>query len=166
LEKYYYGYEEFLSDIEKLSGMIADTDTDTIVAIARGGLTPAHFIAEALDTHRLYVLNSIHYEDTEKLDTIDVFNIPDLSDAKEVLVVDDIIDSGDTIVEVLDRLRREYPSVKFRTAALFYKKSASIQPDFSVKEADRWIDFLWTADTMAFGLNNLRSQNEKKEISK
>jgi xanthine phosphoribosyltransferase len=158
LKKYYYGYNEFLEDIEKLSKMIADTETDTIVAIARGGLTPAHFIAEALNTHRLYVLNSIHYDDTEKLNTIEIFNIPDLSDAKEVVLVDDIIDSGDTVKEVLDILGKRYPGIKFKTASLFYKTSASIKPDFSIREADSWIDFMWTADTIPFGLNGLRSK--------
>jgi xanthine phosphoribosyltransferase len=29
---------------------------------------------------------------------------------------------------------------------LFYKKTAVIQPDFTVNEADAWIEFFWEKD--------------------
>jgi xanthine phosphoribosyltransferase len=35
---------------------------------------------------------------------------------------------------------------EFKLASLFYKKTALVQPDFTVKEAPHWIDFFWEAD--------------------
>jgi xanthine phosphoribosyltransferase len=49
-------------------------------------------------------------------------------------------------VEVLNVLRQLYPTVIFKTASLFYKKSARIAPDWHVHEADKWIDFFWSVD--------------------
>jgi len=149
MEKYYYGYDEFLRDVKSLHQAIKEYDPDTLLAIARGGLTIGHLLANAMDTRRLFALNSIHYEGTRKLDTLKIFNIPDLSDAKRVLVIDDIADSGETLVEVLRRLRELYPDVTFKVATLFYKPTSLIQPDFTVKEAPSWIDFFWEIDPLA-----------------
>jgi xanthine phosphoribosyltransferase len=77
---------------------------------------------------------------------VKVFNIPELKEAQNVLIVDDIVDSGDTLIEVLRVLHESYPAVNFKTASLFYKKSAKIVPNWYVQEADRWIEFFWTVD--------------------
>ncbi len=148
MDKYYYGYEEFLQDIRSLHKQIEEYRPDTLLAIARGGLTMGHFLASAMDTRRLFALNSIHYEGNRKLDTLEIFNIPDLSDAKKVLILDDIADSGETLLAVLHRLEELYPEVEFKVATLFYKPDSLIQPDFSVKEAPAWIDFFWEIDPL------------------
>ncbi len=148
MEKYYYGYDEFIGDVAKLNRAIEAFDPDTLLAIARGGLTLGHFLANARDTRRLFALNSIHYEGSRKLDTLQIFNIPDLSDARKVLILDDIADSGETLVEVLNRLRELYPDIEFKVATLFYKPGSLIQPDFTVKEAPSWIDFFWEIDPL------------------
>ena len=148
MDKYYYGYEEFLQDIRSLHKQIEEYRPDTLLAIARGGLTMGHFLASAMDTRRLFALNSIHYEGNRKLDTLEIFNIPDLSDAKKVLILDDIADSGETLLAVLPRLEELYPEVEFKVATLFYKPDSLIQPDFSVKEAPAWIDFFWEIDPL------------------
>jgi xanthine phosphoribosyltransferase len=148
MEKYYYGYEEFLHDIRELRQMIRSYDPDTLLAVARGGLTMGHFLANAMDTRRLFALNSIHYNGTEKLDTMEVFNIPDLSDAKKVLILDDIADSGETLVAVLKQLRGRYPEVQFKIATLFHKPESLIRPDFALKEPPAWIDFFWEVDPL------------------
>lgn len=91
----------------------------------------------------LYSLNSIHYEETRKLDTINVFNIPDLSKKKKVLLVDDIIDSGETLIEIKRILHEKYPDISFMIATIYYKDTALLHPDFFVKHADDWIEFFW-----------------------
>ncbi|MDR3346575.1 MAG: phosphoribosyltransferase [Campylobacteraceae bacterium] len=140
----HYNYEEFFGDVKDIAYKVRDAyKPDVILAIARGGLTFGHFLAHALDNRMLYAMNSIHYEDTNKMDTIKIFNIPDLSDAKKVLIVDDIVDSGETIAEIKKILREKYPTTEFKTAALFYKEKAIVRPDFWAREAKGWIKFLW-----------------------
>ncbi|MAD42890.1 MAG: nicotinate phosphoribosyltransferase, partial [Arcobacter sp.] len=110
------------------------------------GLTLAHLMAQALDMRNLYTLNSVHYEGELKLDTFNVFNIPDVSHAKRVLIIDDIVDSGETMEEILRILKEKFPNVEFKLATLFYKKTAVLQPDYTVREATQWIDFFWEID--------------------
>ena len=145
MEKRYYPYEDFLADTKDLIEKI-DWKFDSIIAIARGGMTLAHLLGEYDDVREVYTINTIGYKDTTKLDKVKIFNVPELRDAKNVLLVDDIVDSGDTLVEVLKVLHQAYPDVRFKTASLFYKKSARIAPDWYVQEADRWIDFFWSVD--------------------
>lgn len=146
MEKYYYAYSEFLEDTKNLIQQCKSYDCDVILGISRGGLTLSHFMGEALNIRKVYALNSIHYEGTKKLDTFNIFNIPDLSEASKVLILDDIVDSGETMQEIFRILNEKFPKVEFKLATLFYKTTAVLQPDFSVKEAPSWIDFFWEAD--------------------
>jgi xanthine phosphoribosyltransferase len=148
LEKKYYGYSEFLGDVKELSAKVKEYNPDTLLAVARGGLTLGHFMAQALDTRRLFALNSIHYEKESKLETIEIFNIPDLKSAKRVVVVDDIVDSGETLSEIIKVLQKAYPHCEFKLATIFYKPTAIIQADYTLKEAKEWIDFFWEVDPL------------------
>ncbi len=146
MEKLYYSYELFKEDTQKLVDSCRDYEPDILLAVARGGLTLAHLMAQALDMRNLYTLNSIHYEGELKLDTFNIFNIPDVSHAKKVLIIDDIVDSGETMQEIIKILNEKFPNVEFKLATLFYKKTAVLQPDFAVREANEWIDFFWEVD--------------------
>jgi xanthine phosphoribosyltransferase len=146
LQKYYYGYDEFLGDVIALSKKIEEFKPDTLLAVARGGLTLGHFIAQALDTRRLFALNSIHYNKEKKLDTLEIFNVPNLSEAKRVVIIDDIVDSGETLKGVIELLQKEYPNCEFKLATIFYKPTAIIEADYRAKEAHEWIDFFWEVD--------------------
>jgi len=145
MHKVYYGYETFLADTKQLTKKI-EWEFDAVIAIARGGLSLAQLLGEYYDLRAVYSINTIGYNDTQKLDSVKVFNLPQLQDARSVLIVDDIVDSGDTLVEVLKALDEAYPHVTFKTASLFYKKSAKIAPNWYVKESTEWIDFYWTVD--------------------
>lgn len=146
MQKLYYGYDHFLEDTKVLAKKVEVFHADTLLAIARGGVTLGHFLASALDNRRLFTINSIHYNHEEKLETFDIFNIPDIGNAKKVLLIDDIIDSGETMKEIVGILKKRYPLCEFKIASLFYRKTALIQPDFAVKEATQWIEFFWEVD--------------------
>jgi xanthine phosphoribosyltransferase len=146
MKKQYYSYNECLEDCAILLPQIRKYNPDCLVSIARGGLIIGHLISEALDLRNIFSLNSIHYEDNRKLDSFKISNIPDLLNYKTVLLIDDIVDSGETMVEILKILSIKYPNCQFKIATLFYKKDALIQPDFKVKEAKNWINFFWEVD--------------------
>jgi len=143
--KVYYSYSEYREDLKTLIEKI-DQDFDAILGIARGGLSIAQMLGEYYDLREVYSINTIGYEDTQKNDTVEVFNIPELKESKKVLIVDDIVDSGDTLVEVLAVLNEKYPNITFVTASLFYKKTAKIAPNWYVKEPESWIKFFWSED--------------------
>ncbi|WP_149716874.1 phosphoribosyltransferase [Campylobacter concisus] len=140
----FYGYDEFAVDTKKMAKQIKDEfDPEAILAVARGGLTLGHSLAVALNNRNLFTLNSIHYEDTNKLDTINIFNVPDLSKYTKILLVDDIIDSGESMVEIKRELLKRYPNLDIKIATVFYKEKALLLPEFKVKEAHDWIEFFW-----------------------
>ena len=140
----FYSYDEFAVDVKKMAAEIkSEFSPDVILAIARGGLTLGHSLAVALDNRNLFTLNSIHYENTNKLDTIDIFNVPNLSRYTKILLVDDIIDSGESMVEIKRELLKSYPNLVIKIATVFYKQKALLLPDYKVKDAHDWVEFFW-----------------------
>jgi xanthine phosphoribosyltransferase len=141
--KEFYSYEEFQKDIKSLTNEIKKYNPDCLVAIARGGLTLAHFLGESLNMRSIYTINSIHYEGEKKLNTFEIKNIPDLSNHKKIVLVDDISDTGETLKEIVDILKIEYPKIEIKTCAIYYKKSSLVIPDFKIKETKEWVVFFW-----------------------
>ena len=134
-----YTYEDFKKDLNNVN----ITKPDAIVAIARGGLTLAHHLAEIFDIREVFAINAISYDKTQKKEKIDIFNIPNLHGYKNILIVDDISDSGDTFIEVLNLLKKKYPDLNFKTLSIFYKPTSKFKPDFYFKKTDEWIRFFW-----------------------
>ncbi|WP_373069610.1 phosphoribosyltransferase [Sulfurimonas sp.] len=143
----YYGYENFREDTKKLIKQATDFKPDAIVAIARGGLTIAHCMAEGLDIREVHSLRTELYDDTQKRDSISVYNNCEFFESvKRVIVVDDISDSGDTLDAVMKELKSKNSNIEFKSATLFYKKTSIYKPDFWVNEANEWIEFFWEKD--------------------
>lgn len=140
----HYEFDEFVKDVRELSLQIQkEFKPEVILAVARGGLTLGHFLAMRLDNRLLFSLNSIHYDDTARLESLEIFNIPDLSEYKRVLIVDDIIDSGESMQEILRLLRGKFPHIDFKVASIFYKSQALLEPDFKLHQTSEWIEFFW-----------------------
>ena len=145
MQKTYYPYQEFREDLKTLTQKI-DQTFDTLIPISRGGLAMGQMLGEYYDIREVYAINTIGYDDTQKLDEVRVFHLPELSKANRVLILDDIVDSGETLVEVLKVLKQKYPHVAFFTASIFYKPTAIVEPTWWVKEPKGWIEFFWSED--------------------
>ena len=141
--KTYYNFEEFREDIKLLSKQIKEYNPDCLVPIARGGLTIGHFLAESLEIRDVVVINTKSYDKDKKLDKVEVFNIPNLSGFKKIVIVDDISDSGDTLEEVIKVIKTIYPDIEIKIATIFYKPTSKVIPDFKLKVAKDWIIFFW-----------------------
>jgi xanthine phosphoribosyltransferase len=142
----YYSYDEFRKDTLSLIEQTKDKDIDAIVAIARGGFTLAHAMAEGLDIRKVESIRTELYDNETKRDKISIYNNAKLDGVKKVLVVDDISDSGDTLKAVIEDLKNKHNSVEFVTATLFYKKTSVFKPDIWINEANEWIEFFWERD--------------------
>lgn len=141
----YYPYQEFREDLKILVKKI-DFEFDAIIAIARGGMIIAQMIGEYFDIRDVFIINSIGYKGDKRIDSIKIFNIPNLDRSKNILIVDDIIDSGQTMKEILNILNKNHSKKVFKTASIFYKKEALYKPDFFVKYTTKWVDFFWSID--------------------
>jgi len=142
----YYAYEDFKKDTNKLNQRVKSFEAQAIVGIARGGLTLAHCMAEGLDIREVQTLRTELYDGTCKREEISVFDTCFFNGVKRVLVVDDISDSGETLLAIMKHLKKKYPEISFKSATLFYKETSLYEPDFWMNDADDWIDFFWERD--------------------
>lgn len=142
----YYEYNRFKYDVPSLAALCAPFRPDTLIAIARGGMTLAHALSMSLDVRNLQSIRIESYDGELQRDTLTIRGECDFSLSKHVLIIDDIIDSGQTLDELLKYFRMRYPHVTFKSAALYTKPSARVQPDYSLHEATDWIDFFWERD--------------------
>jgi len=142
----YYSYENFKNDTKKLNEKVKDFNPEVIVAIARGGLTLSHAMAEGLGIRDVQSIRTELYDYTTKRDELSIFGECQLNDIKKVLVVDDISDSGETLRLIMNDLTLKNSNIEFKTATLFYKKTSVYEPNFWINEADDWIDFFWERD--------------------
>jgi uncharacterized protein len=142
-------WERFGSASRELAQSIADSgyQPEMVIAVARGGRLPAGAIAYALGVKAAGTLNVEFYSDIEQTLPDPVVLAPLLdTDAvvgKRLLVVDDVADSGRTLDLVLDLLRRH--TAEIRSAVLYTKPRTIVQPDYSWRETDRWINFPWSS---------------------
>ncbi|GAA7265042.1 phosphoribosyltransferase [Helicobacter pylori] len=144
----YYSYEEFLQDLKDLYNKIDNEigKPDAIIAISRGGLTMAHLLSLRWDLREVYTLNAISYQGDKQGDLI-IKNIPSIPEGfDKVLIVDEIVDSGKSLIKIVDMLKSLNPCINFYTCAIFQKSTAIFQADFFLKEPMDWIDFFWEKD--------------------
>lgn len=145
----YYGYEHFRDDMKVLVKQL-DCTPNAIVGIARGGMTIAHFLGIALDIRDVFVINAKLYFNKQK-ESLNISNIPNLNGYDKILIVDDIVDSGETLDRVCKILSQSNPGAEIQSAALFFKPSACVMPDYSLHRADEWVEFFWEVDLLKQG---------------
>jgi len=143
--KIYYSYENFREDTRCLIAEVKDFKPEAILAIARGGYTLGHAMAEGLEIRDLQSVRTELYDKECKREKLTLFGECSFN-AKRVLVVDDIADSGETLAYVMAYLQENFKDIEFCSATLFYKKTSVYEPTYWVKEANEWIEFFWEKD--------------------
>lgn len=141
-----YSYE----DIEKLCVVISkkieksNFKTDYILGVAVSGLIPAVIFARILNIKKIMSVSVSSYE-KKKQKELKLLIAPDKSllKGKNVLIVDDICDTGNTIIFLKD-LFKTYNVKSIKCATLFLNKEHSkITPDFYGKIVNHWVGFPW-----------------------
>jgi hypoxanthine phosphoribosyltransferase len=113
---------------------------DLVIGIARGGIPVAMVVADRLGT-RIDFLNVKSYTDVgERVKPQILTTITEDIFGKRVLLVDDLVDGGDTMATVTRYLHSEGPKA-LKTAVLFTKPWSTFQPDYSLQIVDNWIVF-------------------------
>ncbi|MCX8184700.1 MAG: phosphoribosyltransferase [Sulfolobales archaeon] len=143
---------------------------DVVVAVSRGGYVPARLICDFLLVDNLVSLQSQHWTEAAKVAEKAIIKFPykiELSDHR-VLLVDDIVDTGDTLILARDFILSEWRPRELKIAALqWISPVAKIKPDFYYIEVKDWIWFQypWTRheDTAQFIKRIIVEEKEKKE---
>uniref|UniRef100_A0A7J3PLT2 Phosphoribosyltransferase n=1 Tax=Staphylothermus marinus TaxID=2280 RepID=A0A7J3PLT2_STAMA len=130
---------------------------DVIIALARGGYVPARLLCDFLDVENLLSIQSQHWTEAAKVEEKAIIKYAytvDLSGQK-ALIVDDIVDTGDSLKLARDYIVEKWKPSVVKTAALQWISSvAKFKPDYYYIEVTDWIWFQypWTRleDTYQF----------------
>ncbi len=119
---------------------------DIVVAVARGGYAPARLICDYLGIADLISVQVVHWPSTAQVAERAYIKYPlsvELS-GKKVLVVDDIVDTGDSIQLAKEHIERNNKNVEVRTAALQWISTvAKFKPDYWAIEVKDWTWFVY-----------------------
>lgn len=142
-----------LAEIIKKSGF----KPDIVVAVARGGFVPARLICDFLGVENLLSVQSQHWTEAAKAEEKAILKYPFTIDARglKVLVVDDIVDTGETLKLAKLFIEENWRPLEVKTAALqWISPVAKFKPDFYYLEIKEWVWFQypWTRleDTYQF----------------
>ena len=110
-----------------------------IIAVTRGGLVPAAIVARELDIRLIDTVCVLSYNQKTKGDVNVLKHANIAGDGQEWLIVDDLVDTGETIKAI----RLTLPNAHYAT--VYAKPSGREQVDTFITEVsqDTWIYFPW-----------------------
>lgn len=140
---------------------------DTLVGISRGGLVFCRILSDLLDIQDIRILKCEYYTDvgaTSKRPLISQ-ELQGKIKGRNVLVVDDVSDSGKSLVAIIDYLKHRKPT-RMKVATLFTKPNSSLVPDYFAKSTRHWIIFPWELyeATKLLSRGKMKTNLDKTEI--
>jgi hypoxanthine phosphoribosyltransferase len=158
MDKLFISANSLLRDSMELARLIVRSGfrPTFLVAMWRGGAPIGIAVQEVLEYHSIHadhiaIRTSSYTGIDQQSKTVRVhaldYLVSRLSAEDELLLVDDVFDSGRSleavIAELKNRCRRNLPE-KIRIATVYYKSSrnrSSLVPDYYVLDTDRWLVF-------------------------
>ena len=135
----FYSWDDYIRLNEKLVATVAKSgwEFDNILCLSRGGMRPGDFFSRVYDMP-LAILSTRSYREAKGTvqSTLDIAEcVTGVSRLEgRVLLVDDMVDSGKTIKEVIEVLKQRYPEItEIRVAVLWYKSHSVLKPDWYVE---------------------------------
>lgn len=158
MKKLYISADELLIDSFRLADLVHKSGfkPDFIVGIWRGGAPVGIAVQEYLDyvgieTDHIAIRTSSYYgiDKQDKQVRVHGLNyiIDNVNAEDKLLLVDDVFDSGRSIIAVLDELKsktRANLPATIKVATPWYKpdrNSTDIEPDFFIHKTDQWLVF-------------------------
>lgn len=121
---------------------------DIIIAIARGGYTPARILSDYLGVMDMTSFKVKHYRAAQKQVEARIEHplATDVS-GRKILLVDDVSDSGDTFDVAIKHIHDCAQATEIKTAVLHHKIISKYTPDYYTREVKEWhwITYPWAA---------------------
>ncbi|MEM2637695.1 MAG: phosphoribosyltransferase [Candidatus Korarchaeota archaeon] len=118
---------------------------DILIAIARSGFVPGRLLSDYLGHPNLVALKVEHWLDTtaqHKEDATIPYKIRFPIRGKNVLVIDDLVDTGKSILRTKEFLAQEEPQ-EIRSAVMIYLKNSAVAPDYYSFATSDWTWFIF-----------------------
>ena len=148
--KKYYDYSQVHGFCETLASRLKGTNFDSVVGVSRGGLIPATIIAESMNVRQLRTVGVRSYQlsgMTQRGKSV-LYQSCSPYLTGNVLVIDDISDTGETFKFLLDHFSKNKQITKIITCSLFVRRSSGFIPDYYHTDivGNEWIVFPWEQD--------------------
>jgi hypoxanthine phosphoribosyltransferase len=129
---------------EELAGKIRDFRPEMIVGLSRGGLVPARIMSDLLGVDDVGILGVKFYKAMGKATDFPKITQELAMDigGKRILVVDDVADTGRSLVVAKDYLQRKGAG-EIKIATIHYKPNSIFKPDYFVASTSAWIVYPW-----------------------
>jgi hypoxanthine phosphoribosyltransferase len=165
-EFYVLKWSEFYKDIFRLYKKIKEDNykPDIIVAIARGGWVVGRIISDLLGINQVTDLHITFYTGVYSTlkEPIILEGIGKDIKNKRILVVDDVSDTGESLIKAIDYLRSFNPLI-IKTATVYTKPWTKFIPDYYIKSIDKWIIYPYEVKETIEKLKN-KWLNENKSF--
>ena len=113
---------------------------DLVVGIARGGIPVAMVVSDHLNV-KIDFVNVKSYNDIGRRTAPRILStLVEGVEGKDVLLVDDLVDQGDTLIFMKKYLDNQKPK-SLETAVLFKKPWSRTEPDYYLETVSEWIVF-------------------------
>lgn len=142
------------ADVERMVGALLKRlprDWDNLLVITRGGMVPACLISEHAGIRNILCAAVIFYEGSSRAYPEPRFvQFPDDHQiaGRRILVIDDVWDSGGTVMAVRERLRQAGATAE--VCVLHYKPAHNRfpdeEPEYYAEKTDGWIVYPWDPD--------------------
>ncbi|MCF2133589.1 MULTISPECIES: phosphoribosyltransferase [Burkholderiaceae] len=142
------GWDDYHRLIERLALSVHESGWkfDKILCLARGGLRVGDQLSRIYDLPLAILATSSYREaaGTQQGD-LDIARYITMTRGElsgNVLLVDDLVDSGVTLARVQEHLKERYPAITaVRSAVLWYKACSKVKPDYFVQHlpTNPWI---------------------------
>jgi|UniRef100_A0A7C1I3R1 hypoxanthine phosphoribosyltransferase len=154
---------------KKLARKIVDSgyQPDVIIGIARGGVTPARLLCDYLGVMDLLTIKVEHWVETagHLEDAIVKYPFTANLEKKKVLLVDDICDTGRSIIVSKEYIERNNKPEQLKVATMQYiKPVAKFVPDYYVDEVVDWVWYLYPWNQMEDTINLIKKILQEKPL--
>ena len=135
---FYVSWEAFHRATKELARQLLGQNFTAIVAVSRGGLVPAAIIARELNIRVLDSICVASYQH-DKQGSLSVLKDASLADSEQLLIVDDLVDTGETA----KALRERFPKARFVTVYAKPQGKPLVDNYVTDLEQDTWIQLPW-----------------------
>jgi hypoxanthine phosphoribosyltransferase len=113
---------------------------DLVIGIARGGIPVAMVVSDHLNV-KIDFVNVKSYSDIGKRVPPRILStLTEGIEGKDILLVDDLVDQGDTLASMKKYLGDQKPRT-LDTAVMFKKPWSKMEPDFYLESVTEWVVF-------------------------
>jgi len=134
-------WDDYHRSIERLALQVFESGWkfDQVLCLARGGVRPGDVFSRIFDVPLAILSTSSYREEagTQRgdLDIAKYMTMTKGTLTGKILLVDDLVDSGLTLVKVMEHLQQNFPAVdEVKSAVIWVKGCSVVRPDFFLED--------------------------------